>query len=312
MADNLVNGSILCPVCGADSIHTETAPNWGEFRSCLACTLEFANPLRRDQDPRELFDDAYQGRIPTNAMEDFRHRVDQRRVILDQIGDPRLWFWTPAFEKVLSWLGSEYARGSTVLEVGCGLGFFLHALRQGGFHAVGLDVAETVVEINRNDGFPVWHGPIESLPEDWVAPDAVVGFFMLHHIEDPLSFLRAVRARAPHAGLALAVYGPSNKGEEASFPPRTLIRWNAGALETALRQAGYEAVVSDISSTGAERGIMRWARSTLAETARIPSLYRLGKRGESIILRHLPKRAHQESYVVLALARPIDSDTTRE
>lgn len=302
--DSVIACEIQCPVCGAETVHQEVAPAWGEFRSCTSCTLEFAHPLQRGQDPRALFEDAYRGRVSTNAMDDFRRRVDQRRVILDQLGEPQLWFWTPAFGQVLSWLKRHYPPGSTVLEIGCGLGFFLHALRQEGFEAVGLDVAETVVDINRKDGFHVWHGPVESLPDGWVQPDVVVAFFMLHHLEDPLSFLRTIRRRAPGAGLALAVYGPTNKGEDASFPPRTLIRWNATALATALRRAGYEPEVHDLASTGAESGPVRWARVTLGRTAGVPWLYRLGKRVERVVLQRLPADARQESYVVLALAQP--------
>jgi 2-polyprenyl-3-methyl-5-hydroxy-6-metoxy-1,4-benzoquinol methylase len=304
VVDSVVACEIQCPVCGADTVHQEVAPDWGEFRSCTDCTLEFAYPLQRGQDPRTLFDDAYRGQVTINAMDDFRRRVDQRRVILDQLREPQLWFWTPAFGEVLSWLKRHYPPGSTILEIGCGLGFFLHALRQEGFEAVGLDVAETVVDINRKDGFPVWHGPVESLRDGWVAADAVVAFFMLHHLEDPLTFLRTIRQRAPDAGLALAVYGPSNKGEDASFPPRTLIRWNARALATALRLAEYEAVIHDLASTGSERGLVRWARATLGHTSGVPWLYRFGKRLEQAVLRCLPADARQESYVVLALAQP--------
>jgi SAM-dependent methyltransferase len=304
VAEPVVACEVPCPICGAETIHGEVAPSWGEFRRCTSCTLEFAYPLQRGQDPRDLFDDAYQGRVTTNAMEDFGRRVSQRHVILDELGEPQLWFWTPAFEQVLSWLKRHYPPGSTVLEIGCGLGFFLHALRNEGFRATGLDVAETVVEINRKDGFSVWHGPIESMPDGWVQPEAVVAFFMLHHIEDPLSFLRTIRERAPRAGLALAVYGPTNKGEAASFPPRTLIRWNATALATALRRAGYDPIVQDIASTGAENGPVRWARTALGRTAQIPWLYRLGKRLERLVLQRLPADARQESYVVLALAKP--------
>jgi SAM-dependent methyltransferase len=271
---------------------------------CTRCTLEFAHPLHRNRDPRALFEDAYQGRESTNAMKDFHRRIEQRHVILDQLRDPHLWFWTPAFEDVLDWLKASYPKGSTVLEIGCGLGFFLHALRDAGFRAVGLDVAQTVVELNRQDGFDVWHGPVETLPAGWVEPDAVVAFFMLHHIEDPLSFLRAIHERAPRAGLALAVYGPTNKGEAASFPPRTLIRWNTASLQTALQQAGYEPTVRDIPSTGAERGVVRRMREALRGTARIPHIYRTGKLVEAQVLRWLPQQARSESYVVLATAQP--------
>ena len=298
--------TVRCPVCNnlADSL--EAVPGWGEWRCCRHCTLEFANPLRLGLDPKALFDDAYRGRVQTSAMTDFHKRVEQRRVILDKLNDPNLWFWTPAFYDVLDWLKARLPPGSTVLELGCGLGFFLHALRREGFNAAGLDVAEMVVELNRQDGFPVWHGPVESLPAGWVSPQAVVSFFMLHHLENPLGFLRAIRQRAPDAPLAIAVYGPSNKGTAASLPPRTLIRWNGRALATALQLAGYEPRVSEVQSTGAESDFLEPIRNTLARTMRVPGLYRLGKQVEAHVLSRVPARARRDAYVVLALAEPVD------
>lgn len=295
----------MCPVCREATQVVEVLPEWGERRQCLACTLEFVNPLVLGEDPRALFDDAYQGRVQTSAMEDFHQRRAQRRVILDKLHDPALWFWTPAFHEVLDWLSEHLAPGDTVLELGCGLGFFLHALRQRGFDAVGLDVAETVVDINREDGFRVWHGPIESMPFGWVRPAAVVSFFMLHHLEDPLGYLRAIRQHAPDAPLGIAAYGPTNKGTEASLPPRTLTRWNERSLATALELAGYEPRVREIASTGSERQWLSPIRTALSRVTRgLPPAYRIGKRIESRLLETLPDQARQEGYVLVALAQP--------
>jgi SAM-dependent methyltransferase len=291
-----------CPLCGGNTERVGDAPGWGEWRRCQTCTLEFANPLRLGKDPLEFFDNAYRGNVKENAMDDFANRVKQREIIIHKLQDPTLWFWTPAFDDVLNWLKKRFKPGSTVLEVGCGLGFFLHTLRREGFQAAGLDVAELAVDLNRQDGFPVWHGQVESAPENWMTPDAIVMFFMLHHLDDPLSFLKTVRERWPNVPLAIAQYGPSNLGEDRSAPPRTLIRWNSQALATALRLAGYQPTVYNVESTGAERGSLRAIRKTLAQTMRIPQIYRIGKKLESYVLAHLPKSAKHGAYVVLAFA----------
>lgn len=297
--------TVQCPVCGGDADYASDVPGWGDWRRCRTCTLEFANPLRLGFDPTELFNDAYQGKVQKSAMTDFHERVDQRRVIIEDLDQPSLWFWTPAFDEVLSWLRQRLAPGSTVLELGCGLGFFLHALRKEGFRAVGLDVAKTVVDLNRKDGFEVWHGPIASMPKEWVRPDAVVSFFMLHHLDDPIGFLRAIREQAPDAPLAIAVYGPTNIGTAASLPPRTLIRWNGQALAAALGRVGYKVQVHEIQSTGAERRFLQPLRKAMAQTMRMPGVYRFGKKIESRLLPRLPGQVRRDSYVVLALAEPV-------
>ncbi len=296
---------VRCPVCGHPSEHLADVAGWGSWQGCPNCTLEFADPLSLGRDPRSLFDDAYRGRVEVSGMTDFHKRVEQRRVILKELNDPSLWFWTPAFNSVLEWLRRGVKPPSTVLELGCGLGFFLHALEREGYKAVGLDVAETAVELNRRDGFDVWHGPVESLPRGWTNPQAVVSFFMLHHLENPMSFLCAVRERAPRAPLAIAVYGPSNKGGPASLPPRTLIRWNGRALATALELSGYQVEIQEIESTGAESDFLEPIRATLARSMVMPSLYKFGKQIEARLLARTPARLRHDAYVVLALAMPV-------
>lgn len=299
-----------CPVCGSSSLPGEEIPGWGGWRQCVECTLQFADPLGRGHDAVPWFSEAYRGGVECSGMTDFRSRVDQRHVILNQLDAPELWFWTPAFSEVISWLKATLKPGATVLDIGCGLGFFLHALRKEGFNAVGLDVAEPAVELNRADGFEVWHGSVETMPHNWQNPDAVVSFFMIHHLEDPRAFISAVRKRTVNAPLAIAAYGPTNVGEVASLPPRTLIRWNSRALSKALELGGYAAEVHDVRSTGTEiRPIMR-IRQALARSAAFPRLYKLGKVVESRVLAMVPNDARADAFVVLALARPSEEKAT--
>jgi SAM-dependent methyltransferase len=237
-------------------------------------------------------------------MDDFARRIDQRRVIIDRLQDPRLWFWTPAFNDVLRWLHRRVRPGATILELGCGLGFFLHALRREGFTAVGLDVAEVACELNRRDGFKVWHGVLDTMPPGWIAPDAVVAFFMLHHLEDPLGFLRTIRQRFPSTPLAIAQYGPSNMSSpERASPPRTLIRWNAPALATALQLAGYEPDVVNVASTGAESTLMLPARA-LQRLTMLPAAYRLRAQIHSLVLPLFRRWLARDAFVILAYAEP--------
>jgi SAM-dependent methyltransferase len=266
--------------------------------------LEFADPLQRDKSEEEFFGAAYRGELGETDLTDFHDRLGQRQVIIEELHNPSLWFWTPAFGMVLDWAKQRFDPGSTIFEIGCGLGFFLHALRDEGFDAVGLDVADVAVSANRRDGFRVWQGTIETLPKDWVSPEAVACFFVMHHLADPMSFFRTLRERAPDAPLAVAVYGPSNKGGAASLPPRTLIRWNGKALQTALEMSGYQVVVHDLPSTGVERFPVNVLRRLLAPTRRVPALYRAGKSVEGFTVSRMPKGGHREAYVVLAFAEP--------
>jgi len=291
-----------CPVCGAPSTALEAAPNWGEWRLCDDCTLEFVDPFHLDETPVELYSSAYKGERSENRMQEFNDRLAARRAILHK--DPTLWFWTPAFERTFDWLERRVGKGATVFEVGCGLGWVLHTLRARGFEAVGLDVAEDPVELNRADGFRVWHGTVDTVPEGWVEPDAIVSFFMLHHLPDPLAFARTLRQRFPSTPVSLAQYGPTNRDRLSSMPPRTLTRWNKASLETLLERAGYEPEVTNVAGTGNEAKLMRPIRKVVKRTVSVPPVYRLARRIEQRVMPRVLTPVANEAYVVHGVAEP--------
>ena len=237
-------------------------------------------------------------------MQDFAYRLKIRDSL---VTDPTLWFWTPAFQEVISWLRRNCNPGSAVLDVGCGPGLFMHALRRSGFEAVGVDVGEAAVNLNRRDGFRVWHGPVETLPADWVHPKAVVCLFVLHHLVDPVGTLRCLRILFPEAFLAIAQYGPSNFDLERTTPPRTLSRWNKQSLETALAACNYDAKVLEINSLGTESAIMKPFMHARQKLGLSPKGYRLTKNVERYILPLLLAPFQRQAFVLLALAQPTRS-----
>jgi SAM-dependent methyltransferase len=289
-------GGSSCPLCGAASARVDEVPGWGSWQQCGTCTHVFADPLELPTDEKTMFGDAYRGDEHRAAMDDFAERVKQRETLLE---DPSLWFWTPAFEEVLTWAKERAERGR-VLEIGCGLGFFLHAMRRAGLTPAGLDVAEPVVELNRRDGFEVWHGTVDSAPAEWSDPDVVVAEFMLHHVVDPVGFLKEIRSRWPGRPLGLAVYGPSMVDPARSTPPRTLHRWNARSLAEALEQAGYLPRVNEIESTGIETRKLSSVRGIQRRLLGHPRLYRTGKRVAQRVLPRLLRGQRQAAYVVTA------------
>jgi hypothetical protein len=142
------------------------------------------------------------------------------------------------------------------------------------------------------------------MPPDWVQPDAIVVFFMLHHLEDPMGFLHTIHTRWPKAGLAIAQYGPSNR-DKLAVPPRDLTRWNAQSLQEALRRVGYEATTTQFRSSGTERGIMKPVRKILKRTLRFPFVYRVLTRIERRVMTPVLSgmgKMGKDEYVVLTVA----------
>lgn len=299
----LMGTSASCPICGETTTAIARLEGWGYWCNCDRCDLEFADPMKLPERPEEMFGRAYEGEREECGMGEFAYRLTIRSALLD---DPKLWFFNPGcIDEILTWLRSKVAPGATVLDIGCGPGFFLHTLRREGFNPVGLDVALPAVELNRSEGFKVWHGTLDTMPQDFVKPDAIVSLFMIHHLDDPLAFFKSLIARWPLAPVAIAEYGHDrNKPSSAAYPPRTLTRWTRTSLAQVIGRAGYQASSIGVRSTGSEHMLIRPIRSLMRRTIKVPGVYRLSKRIQRRILPMVLRPLQQEGFSVVGFGEP--------
>jgi SAM-dependent methyltransferase len=259
--------------------------------------------MKLPERPEQMFGSAYEGGREDCGMGEFAYRLSIRSALLK---DPKLWFFNPnCIEEILGWLRTKVRPGATVLDLGCGPGFFLHTLRREGYNPVGLDVALPAVELNRSEGFKVWHGTLDTMPADWVQPDAIVSLFMIHHLDDPLAFFKSLLERWPATPIAIAEYGQDrNKPGPAAFPPRTLTRWTRKSLEQVIARAGYDARAVGVRSTGSEHGLIRPIRSIMRHTIKLPMIYRFSKRIQRRVLPAVIKPLQQEGFSVVGFGEP--------
>ena len=138
--------------------------------------------------------------------------------------------------------------GSHVLDIGCGTGLFLEALRRAGFAPLGLDVSDHALTFPRQHGHRVSAGSIGNYPQSWPTPAVVSMIEVLEHLVDPTGTMAEIRARFPAATMLVTVPAPrrvvllQGRGP-GDGPPNQLTRWTERALRLAMRTAGYEATV---------------------------------------------------------------------
>jgi SAM-dependent methyltransferase len=291
-----------CIVCGSTAPVRKILPNWGVWCRCEGCGLEFADPLSLPEPPTEIFNRAYSGKESDCGMGEFAYRASIRHALVD---NPDLWFFNPAaIREVLDFIRRRVPLGGTVFEVGSGLGFFLRLLKKEGFNPVGLDVAQVVVDLVRADGFKMWHGTLDSVPLDFVHPDAIVSLFVLHHLDAPIDFFRLLRKRWPSASIAIAEYGQVGPNTAAAYPPRTLHRWNSKALTLAMHKAGYKVDAIDVSSSGTEHPVLRPIRFVMRRTVVFPTVFRAAKVIQRRFMPRILKPLKQPAYTIVGLGEP--------
>ena len=228
----------------------------GEFYiwRCLECDLQFSEPLIYSSN---AYNDAYsvsQSELAQIARYASHVEYGERLAQLQDVTP----FLIPSEQEALKWIHSHFETGIPVLDLGCGIGRFMMALRQFGFLPYGLDVAQAPIEMLAQHGFPVQQGTLENYPSSWPVPEIVTCFEVLEHVPSPIDFLKSIGERFPRAWLILSVPFSSSrrrfdtKFRQADYPPNHLTRWTKRSLQKALSQSGYEGTISIVHITGDE------------------------------------------------------------
>lgn len=135
-------------------------------------------------------------------------------------------------EQMMSFAGIQ--AGDRVLEVGCGLGRYTFILAELGVRVEGLDLSPSLIEqlgqINagRYD-LPVHaHDLVDSPPNMFGRYDAVIGFFVLHHVHDLQSCLSTATQLVREGGkVAFLEPNPANPLYYVQIASTRGMAWNA-------------------------------------------------------------------------------------
>ncbi len=141
-----------------------------------------------------------------------------------------------------------------VLEVGCGMGRYTFSLAERGFAVHGLDLTKFLLEKleQYNDGhydIPLYHADIIDHPRELTERfDAVLGFFVLHHLHDLDACFKAMADMTAPGGcvtfLEPNAFNPLYYLQVLASPGMTwqgdggIVRMRKGLLFNAMRKAG--------------------------------------------------------------------------
>lgn len=152
-------------------------------------------------------------------------------------------------------------KGSSVLDIGCGMGRFSFLLAERGYRVESLDVSQFMIDRLREFdggrfGIRAWCADLAHPPAELIGRfDAVVGFFMLHHFVelDPI-FPAVKRLLRPGGKAAFIEPNPYNPLYYIQVLSRPDMKWAAekgmvnlrrGKVFDFMRRAGLESPALD-------------------------------------------------------------------
>lgn len=225
-----------CALCGYDRFTPFVVQNSFQVVKCEECGFVYVNPRPSLDALREMYADYHSSRI----------------------GDPELWrsYMGRVFSAAADELQRLLPEGASVLDVGCGHGYFVEEAAARGFSAKGVDLTENTVAFARDRGLDVVEGTVETAGFDDGSFDAVTMFYVLEHLTEPLATLRKVLQvlkpggvlllRVPHTTPIVTLLDLFSIENNLYDPPFHLSDFSPETMKRTLRQAGFGGVRTSI------------------------------------------------------------------
>lgn len=284
VTEDSVDGSIRseCGVCGvplSGPLYTEahdylTGQSFQVF-ACAQCHVAWTSPVPRDLEP--YYPRSY--RRYNNVIITILKFLYRRRVAR----------WCRSFSKP-----------GRALELGCGDGFMLNALRSFGWSVAGTERTEEMARFAREHfGIKVYVEPGNSIPPD-ERYDLIVLFQVLEHLVDPVSELKRAASRLAEGG-SVIVAVPNFSSWQSRFAktgwfhldvPRHLVHFSPASIDHAAHAASLR--VSSISFLSLEHDPYGWVQSALNR------FFANGNRLTKLLMRAVPWRVGDIFTVCLA------------
>jgi SAM-dependent methyltransferase len=238
------------------------------FRHCDACDLSWIDPRPTAEGLARLYESYYTHRGPPRPTATGRLRsLFESEVGPAALGYPtrrrtvlgRLVGWLPMLKEVgastLLWVPAD--RHGRLLDVGCGDGRLLVALRAVGWDVAGVEPDDLAAAAARDQhGLTVHAGSLDTAPPSFADFDVIVLNHVIEHVADPVATLAEVRSRLRPGGMVVVVTPNLRSLTQQLFhgswlgwdPPRHLQLFTRASLRECARRAGYSRIEVRTSS----------------------------------------------------------------
>lgn len=202
-----------CPLCGDAADGLLLRPDGLPVAYCGPCGLWYVCKLPQESAILEFYN---------TYFEDFRPRDLSSRVAAQMMAGAKISArHDMRVLRLYALLGG--LRGKRILDVGCGLGYFLVAARALGAEVLGIEVSPEACEfVGKRLGIPVKCKPFEQCAAEVEPVDAVVMSNLIEHVKDPRQYVLAAHALLRERGVLL-LHTPN--GGAAGDSIATALNW---------------------------------------------------------------------------------------
>lgn len=240
-----------CPVCGGARHRTYVEFDRVAFVQCERCTTVFKSREAPQLLAGDFYERGYFHGRRSGRDKRFEHRV----------------------RKAQRWIGAarRFLPGATsVLDVGCSLGYVIEAGRRLGLRSAGADVSEYAVQRCVDRGLDARRGELGRLPFDTASFDLCVMKHVLEHSPDPRGALAEVRRVLTPGGVVLIAVpdvtywkGTALRRSYRYYRPDDLgaqhyVYYSRQTLRVLLGQAGYTVLAQGKDHLPPGASSLRW------------------------------------------------------
>jgi 2-polyprenyl-3-methyl-5-hydroxy-6-metoxy-1,4-benzoquinol methylase len=192
-----------CFICGNKRFRKMFRVDHGYLNQCSKCGLVLLDSENKDKGILNIYkDENYYGQSDDNSLT-YKSYLEEKEVYLKY------------FNNKLKNIENNILKGK-ILDIGCGLGFFLEVAEKRGWRAEGVEVSNYAASYLSKNKYKAYCGELESLKLAEKSYDVITLFSVIEHLSNPLETLKEIRRLLKPDGL-LIITAANQKGLLATF-----------------------------------------------------------------------------------------------
>ena len=199
---SLCGGTDLRPLYDGVRDRLGVAPGTWSFCRCASCRSALLHPCPRPEELKDFYPDVYTFYPEVSSSSSLKSVWSRLEYYA---------FYVPQYVRqtriLRAFLRAHVRPHASILDVGCGRGLRMVALKQAGFEVAGIDFdAGSVRYVQDTLGIPAFVGDIHDIAHHFpdAAFDALTAFYVLEHVTDLVGTLATLRQAVRPSGWIIA------------------------------------------------------------------------------------------------------------